>query len=247
MEFKKTALITGAAKGIGRQIAIDMAKLGYNICINYNTSKDEAINLLNELMSNNYSAIIYKADVSDRLQVDNMIDNIITNFGSLDVVINNSGIAQYKLFTDISEEDMHNMINTSIMGTFNVTQSALKKYMLHKKQGAIINISSIWGMVGAACEVHYSTVKAGIIGMTKALAKELALSNITVNAVTPGIIDTDMIRGFNKEEINDMIEQIPLNRLGNTCDVSGIVCFLASNQARYITGQVISPNGGLVI
>lgn len=245
--MKKTILVTGASRGIGREIANTFAKDNYNVCINYNNSVKEALELENNLKCEGYSVIAFKCNVANRVEVDNMIDFVLANFGTIDVLVNNAGIADYKLFTDITEEDMKNMIDTSLMGTFNVTQSVLKKCMINQKAGTIINISSIWGMVGASCEVHYSMVKSGIIGFTKALAKELGLSNITVNAVAPGVIDTDMMKDFSAEEINSIKEEIPLNRIGNVEDVAGVVKFLASDSASYITGQVISPNGGMVV
>ncbi len=243
--MNKTVLVTGGAKGIGRQIVIDFAKLGYNVCINYNTSEMQAKQLVKEL--SNYNIITYKCDIKDRVKVDNMVDYVITNFGGIDILVNNAGIAQYKLFTDLTSDDMENMVNTSIIGTFNVTQSVLKKSMIKKNSGRIINISSIWGMVGASCEVAYSTVKAGIIGFTKSLAKELSMSNITVNSVAPGVIETDMIKGFNNDEITEIKNEIPQNRIGTVKDVSNCVLFLASDTSSYITGQVISPNGGIVM
>ena len=157
------------------------------------------------------------------------------------------GISEYKLFIDLTYDDVVRMLNTSIVGTFNVTQEVLKKSMIKEKNGKIINISSIWGISGASLEVNYSTAKAGIIGMTKALAKELAPSNITVNAVAPGAIYTDMLNDLTDEDIKNLENEIPLGRIGNTNDISGCVYFLASEDARYITGQVISPNGGFVI
>lgn len=247
--MNKTILITGAAKGIGAAIAKEFAILNtYNICINYNTSEKEAIELKKELEEKyNINVEIYKADISNREEVDNMIDKILSKFSSIDVLVNNAGICEYKLFTDITLDDMNKMIDTSIIGNFNVTQSVLKKYMINQKQGNIINISSIWGMVGSSCEVNYSTSKAAIIGMSKALAKELSLSNIRVNVVAPGVIYTDMMKGFSDEELEMIKEDIPMNRIGETKDVAGVVKFLASDDAKYITGQVISPNGGYVM
>lgn len=245
--MRKTILVTGASRGIGREIASTFAKDNYNVCINYNNSVKEAIELENNLKHEGYSIISFKCNVANREEVDNMVDFVLANFGTVDVLVNNAGIADYKLFTDITEENMKNMIDTSLMGTFNVTQSVLKKCMINQKSGKIINISSIWGMVGASCEVHYSMVKSGIIGFTKALAKELGLSNIIVNAVAPGVIDTDMMKDFSEEDMNNIKEEIPLNRIGNVEDVAGVVKFLASDSASYITGQVISPNGGMVV
>ena len=176
-----------------------------------------------------------------------MVDYVIGTFGNIDVLINNAGISEYKLFTDITQEDMEKMVNVNILGVFNTTQSVLKKSMLSRKDGTIINISSIWGMVGASLEVAYSTTKAAIIGMSKALAKELAPWNITVDVVAPGAISTDMISSLSKEDLEVLKEEIPLGKIGNVEDVAASVKFLASYEARYITGQVISPNGGLVI
>ena len=247
--MKKTIVITGAAKGIGAAIAEEFAiTKEYNVCINYNTSQTEATELkkyLEEKYSINVE--IYKADVSNREEVDKMMDSILSRFYSIDVVVNNAGICEYKLFNDISLDDMQKMLNINVVGNFNIIQSALKKYMLNKKDGSIINISSIWGMVGASCEVNYSTSKAAIIGMSKALAKELALSNIRVNVVAPGVIYTDMMKGFSKEELDMIKEDIPMNRIGETKEVASVVKFLASDDSKYITGQVISPNGGYVI
>ena len=228
--MNKTVIITGAAKGIGRAIAEEKAK-----------------ELCQELAKDGCSVIIYKADVTNRQEVDKMVDYVIGTFGNIDVLINNAGISEYKLFTDITQEDMEKMVNVNILGVFNTTQSVLKKSMLSRKDGTIINISSIWGMVGASLEVAYSTTKAAIIGMSKALAKELAPSNITVNVVAPGAISTDMISSLSKEDLEVLKEEIPLGKIGNVEDVAASVKFLASYEARYITGQVISPNGGLVI
>ncbi len=245
--MNKTVIITGAAKGIGRAIAKDFAYSGYNVCINYNTSENEAKELCSELAKNGCNVIIYKADITKREEVDKMVEYVIGTFGNIDVLVNNAGISEYKLFIDISEEELQRMLNVNIMGTFNMSQSVLKKSMLPRKDGTIINISSIWGMVGASLEVAYSTSKAAIIGMSKALAKELAPSNITVNVVAPGAISTDMLATLSDEDMKVLKDEIPLGKIGNVEDVAASVKFLASYEARYITGQVISPNGGLVI
>lgn len=245
--MSKTVIITGAAKGIGKAIAKNFAYSGYNVCINYNTSEGEAKELCSELAKDGCNVIICKADITDRQQVDKMVDTVISTFGNIDVLVNNAGISEYKLFIDIDEKDLQRMLNVNILGTFNMCQSVLKKSMLPRKDGTIINISSIWGMVGASLEVAYSTSKAAIIGMSKALAKELAPSNITVNVVAPGAISTDMLKELSDEDMKVLEEEIPLGKIGKVEDVAATVKFLASYEARYITGQVISPNGGLVI
>ncbi len=245
--MSKTIIITGAAKGIGRAIAKDFAYSGYNVCVNYNTSEKEAKELCDELAKAGCSVIIYKADITKRDEVDKMVDYVIGTFGNIDVLVNNAGISEYKLFVDISQQELERMLNVNILGTFNMTQSVLKKSMLPRKDGTIINISSIWGMVGASLEVAYSTSKAAIIGMSKALAKELAPSNITVNVVAPGAISTDMLSTLSDEDMKVLKDEIPLGKIGAVEDVAASVKFLASYEARYITGQVISPNGGLVI
>ena len=245
--MSKTIIITGAAKGIGRAIAKDFAYSGYNVCVNYNTSEKEAKELCDELAKAGCSVIIYKADITKRDEVDKMVDYVIGTFGNIDVLVNNAGISEYKLFVDISQQELERMLNVNILGTFNMTQSVLKKSMLPRKDGTIINISSIWGMVWASLEVAYSTSKAAIIGMSKALAKELAPSNITVNVVAPGAISTDMLSTLSDEDMKVLKDEIPLGKIGAVEDVAASVKFLASYEARYITGQVISPNGGLVI
>ncbi len=245
--MSKTVVITGAAKGIGKAIAKTFAYSGYNVCINYNTSEEEAKSLCEELAKDGCNVIICKADVTDKKQVDKMIDTVIASFGNIDVLVNNAGISEYKLFIDIDEKDLKRMLDVNILGTFNMTQAVLKKSMLPRKDGTIINISSIWGMVGASLEVAYSTSKAAIIGMSKALAKELAPSNITVNVVAPGAISTDMLKELSDEDMKVLQDEIPLGKIGRVEDVAATVKFLASYEARYITGQVISPNGGLVI
>lgn len=245
--MSKTVIVTGGAKGIGAAIVKEFALHGYNVCINYNTSEKKANELKKELLEQGCNVETFCANVSDRQKVDEMIDFVIKRFGSIDVVVNNAGICEYKLFTDITNEDLDKMYNSTVVGTFNVTQSALKKYMINKKDGVIINIASIWGMVGASCEVNYSTAKSAIIGMTKALAKELGPSNIRVNAIAPGAIYTDMMADLSEETIESFKEEIPLNRIGKVEDISGIVAFLVSEKGSYITGQVISPNGGVVI
>jgi 3-oxoacyl-[acyl-carrier protein] reductase len=240
--MNKTVLITGGAKGIGKQIAIDFNNAGYNVCITYNTSEKDA-----EILSKDYGIDIYKVDVNDISNVSDTINNIVKKYSKIDVLINNAGICQEKLFVDITYEDWDKMINTNLTSMFVVTKLALEKTMLHEKNGSIINISSIWGITGGSCEVHYSASKAGVIGFTKALAKELGLSNITVNSIAPGATDTDMLKIFDKSDIDNLKNEIPLNRIGNPSDISGMAVFLAGDSARYITGQVITIDGGMCI
>ncbi|KMT22458.1 elongation factor P 5-aminopentanone reductase [Clostridium cylindrosporum] len=242
----KTVLITGASRGIGAACAKLFSEKGYNVVINYNNSEDEALSLCESLENRGYSAKVFKANVCSREEVNSMIDFCIRNFGSIDVLINNAGISQEKLFIDITDEDWDNMMNSNLKSMFYCSQKALE-YMISEKKGKIINISSMWGMVGASCEVHYSVAKAGVIGMTKALAKEVGPSNIQVNAVAPGVIQTDMLKGFTEDDLNDLKYETPLMRLGTPEDVAKCVYFLASDDSDFITGQVISPNGGFVI
>ncbi len=244
--MNKTAIITGASKGIGRQMAKAFAENGYNLLINYNNSKKEAEELCQQLNSKGIIAYAYRADVSDRKQVDSMVEFCIKRFRNIDLLINNAGVAQSILFTDITQDDWKRMIDINLTGVFNCTQSVVK-YMISEKKGKIINISSIWGMVGGSCEVHYSTVKAGIIGFTKALAKELGPSNIQVNSIAPGVIQTDMLKGLNDKDLEELKYDTPLMRLGTADDIAECALFLASDKADFITGQVISPNGGFVI
>ncbi len=243
----ETVLITGGARGIGKKIAEDFATLGYNVCINYNKSEKEASILKEELASMGYSVLMCKADISKENEAREMIDTILKTFGKIDILVNNAGICNYELFTDISYDNIKKIIDTNLLGTINVTKEVLKKSMIKNQSGNIINMSSIWGIVGGSCEVVYSMTKAGIIGFTKALAKEVSLSNIRVNAVAPGVIDTDMLSNLNKEDIDNLKEQIPLNKIGTKEDVSNVVLFLSSNKSKYITGQVISPNGGFIM
>ncbi|MCC0635554.1 MULTISPECIES: elongation factor P 5-aminopentanone reductase [unclassified Clostridioides] len=242
----KTVLVTGGSRGIGRAISKIFAKDGYNVLINFNKSENEAKELYTVLNEKGFSVKLFKANISNREEVENMIDYCIKEFGGLDVLINNAGISQDKLFTDITDEDWDNMMNINLKGSFYCSQIALK-YMISEKKGNIINISSIWGISGASCEVHYSVSKAGIIGMTKALAKEVAPSNIRVNSIAPGVINTDMLSEYNEDEIDVLVEETPLMRLGTPEDIANCAIFLASDKSSFITGQVISPNGGFVI
>ncbi len=245
MNNKKCALVTGGAKGIGEAICRTLAEDGYNIAINYNSSYDEAVKL-KEILSDVTQVEIFKADVSDSQQVNAMFDAVEKLFGGVDLLVNNAGIAGQVLFTDITDDMWQRMIGVNLTGAFNCCRRALPS-MINNKSGNIINIASMWGEVGASMEVHYSAAKAGLIGLTKALAKEVGLSGVRVNAVSPGVVITDMMSTFSDEDKASLKEETPLNVLGEASDIADAVSFLASDKARFITGQVLSVNGGFVI
>lgn len=238
--MEKIALVTGASRGIGREIALNLAKKGYKVIANYNKSKQKAI----ELEKENENIEIYQADISLREEVQKMIKYIIYKYNKIDILINNAGISETKMFTDVTDDDWNKMIRNNLYSAFCVTQE-VSKNMIHWKQGCIINISSIWGIVGASCETIYSITKAGIDAMTKSLAKELGPSNIRVNSIAPGFIDTDMNKMYNEQEINDIKNEIPLERVGKTIDIAKCINWLIDDE--YTTGQIISINGGWII
>ena len=240
----KVAIVTGGAKGIGAEIVRTLAENGYIVILNYNNSKVQAEELKNEMLQKGFNIEVVKADVSNRNEVNSLIEFAIKKFKKIDILVNNAGISLEGLFTDVSEEMWQKIINVNLNSVFNCTQEVLK-YMIKEKSGRIINISSIWGETGASCEVAYSTTKAAINGMTKALAKEVGLSNIRVNAIAPCIINTDMNSRLSYEELEQIKEQIPLNRIGNTKDIARCVKWLVEDE--YTTGQIISINGGWYI
>lgn len=239
--MNKVIIITGASKGIGREIAKEIAKQGHIIIANYNKSAKEILELKKELEEKNIKIEIFKADVSKKEEVSKLVNYVIEKYKKIDVLINNAGISQIKEFTQITDEDWNNMINTNLNSVFYMSQETCKN-MIHNKKGCIINISSIWGTIGASCEVHYSVSKAGVDALTKSLAKELGPSNIRVNSIAPGIIDTEMNKHLTKEEIEYLKEEIPLERIGKTQDIARCVKWLIEDE--YTTGQVISINGG---
>lgn len=237
----KVVIVTGGSRGIGAQIVRDLAKLGYTVILNYNKSKECAKTIQDELKQQGFYVDIFKADVSKKEEAEDLVKFTLNKYGKIDVLINNAGISQSKLFTDITDEDWLNMINTNLNSAFYCTRETVKN-MIHNKQGLVINISSIWGITGASCEVHYSTAKAGLIGFTKALAKELGPSNIRVNAIAPGIIDTEMNSEYSKEDVEELKKEIPLEKIGTTTSISKCVKWLIEDD--YTTGEIISINGG---
>lgn len=233
-------LVTGASRGIGKEIARKMAEKGNSVIANYNKSEKEA----EKLQKENDNIEIYKADVSNRTEVHKMIQNILKKYGKIDVMINNAGISEEKMFIDVTDEDWNKVINTNLYSVFCAIQEALPN-MISRKQGCIINISSVWGIVGASCECVYAVSKAGIDAITKSLAKELGPSNIRINSIAPGIIDTDMNKNLTKQELEEIKNEIPLERIGKTDSIAKCVEWLIEDE--YTTGQVISINGGWII
>ena len=241
--MKKVALVTGGAKGIGSAIVKRLVNDGYKVAFTYNSSEEKALKLCADMGA---GCKAYKLDITDSNAVKTVVDDIEKNFGEIAILVNNAGVAEQALFTDITDDMWHRMIETNLSGAFYCSRAVLK-YMINRKSGKIINISSIWGETGGSCEAHYSASKAGLIGMTKALAKEVGLSGITVNSVSPGVILTDMTSHFDEETMNALKEETPLNKIGTPEDVAGAVAFLCSKDADFITGQNLSVNGGMNI
>ncbi len=238
------AIVTGGAKGIGRAIVEMLAEQNIKVVLNYKTSDQQAKQIKQELCKKGCKVEIYKADVSKKTEVEKLIKYTKETYGKIDILINNAGISKWQLFTEITEEEWNEVISNNLNSVFYMTQEVLKDMIINKK-GCIINISSIWGITGASCEVAYSVSKAGIDGLTKALAKEIAPCNIRINSIAPGYIMTDMNKNLTKQEIEDIKTQIPLGRLGETKDIAKCVKWLIEDE--YTTGQIISPNGGWVI
>lgn len=244
--MRKTALITGATRGIGKQIALKLAKENYNIIINYRTRNEELESTIKEIESNNVECLALQGDVSKYEDCENIVKQTIEKFGKIDVLVNNAGITKDMLLMRMKKEDFQSVIDVNLVGTFNVTKNVIP-YMMKAHTGRIINISSVVGVTGNAGQTNYSASKAGIIGFTKSLAKEVASRNILVNAIAPGFIETDMT-SILKEEIKENIaNQIPLKKMGTAQDVANLVKFLSSDDSSYITGQVINVDGGMVM
>ena len=244
--MSKVAFITGATRGIGRAIALELAKEGYNIALNYRTENEALESLKKEISDIGVECYPVQGDVSKAEDSERMTKEIIEHFEQIDVLVNNAGITKDKLIQRMKEEEFTDVINVNLVGTFNITKNVIK-YMTKKRYGKIINISSVVGISGNAGQSNYAASKAGIIGFTKSIAKELASRNITANAVAPGFIQTDMTNVL-KDEIKEAIEgTIPLKRLGTAEDVAKVVKFLASDDSNYITGQVINVDGGMLM
>lgn len=242
--MSKVVIVTGASRGIGRNIAYNLAVNGYRVIANYNNSENEALKLKQQLEEKGIDIDLFKANVSKRSEVKKLIDFVIGRYNRIDVLINNAGIAQEKLFTDITDEDFDKMMKVNLYSAFYATQETVR-YMLKEHNGCIINISSIYALTGGSCEVHYSMSKAGIDGMTKSLARELGPSNIRVNSIAPGAIDTDMNSYLTDEDWKQVLEETPLKKIGYPIDITRCVKWLIEDE--FTTGQVISPNGGMVI
>lgn len=244
MKMTKNALVTGASRGIGRRIALQLAEDSFNVAVNYAGSKDKAEAVVEEIKAQGVESFAIQADVSDSDAVKSMIKEVVDQFGSIDTLVNNAGIVRDNLLMRMKEKDWDAVINTNLKGTFNCIQK-VTPHMLRQKQGSIVNLTSIVGEIGNPGQANYVASKAGVIGLTKSAAKELASRNITVNAVAPGFIVSDMTDALSDEVKDQMLQNIPLSRLGEDTDIANTVSFLASDRAKYITGQVINVNGGM--
>lgn len=245
--FGKVALITGSARGIGKAIALELANHGANIVINDIVTKNEIDKTLEEIKQINDKALGIRADITVFNEVENMVKEIINKFGKIDILVNNAGITRDSFLIRMKEEDWDAVIRINLKGTFNCSKAVAKYMMRQKSNDKIVNISSVIGLVGNIGQTNYAASKAGIIGLTKSMAKELALRNINVNAIAPGFIETDMTKKLPEKVIKDLQQQIPLKRLGIVEDVAKTVYFLVSDAANYITGQVINVDGGMVM
>ena len=242
----KVALVTGGSRGIGKSIAIELAKNGANVAINYASNSEKAEEVVEEMKSLGVNAISVKADVSSEEDVKNLMKTIEGELGKIEILVNNAGITRDNLLIRMKTEDFEDVLDVNLMGTFHCTK-AVSRAMMKKRYGKIINITSVVGIIGNAGQGNYSASKAGVIGFTKSMAKELGSRGIRVNAVAPGFIDTEMTQVLSEELKDKMIDNIPLGKLGNTQDVANVVAFLASERSDYITGQVISVDGGMAI
>lgn len=242
----KVAIVTGGATGIGKSISLTLARNGATVIVNYNSSKDSALELVNELKNEGHSCDMIQANIASYEDSFKLIDYVISKYSKIDILVNNAGITKDNLLLRMSEEEFDQVIDTNLKGTFNTSKHAIK-YMSKQRYGKIINISSIVGLIGNAGQANYAASKAGIIGMSKSMARELAKRNITCNVVCPGFIRTKMTDVLDESLVNQMLNNIPLNRLGDPVDVANLVLFLASDLSNYITGQTINVDGGMVM
>ncbi len=244
--MSNTVIITGASGGIGGAIARKFAANGWNVGLMYNASLTDAQALESELKTYGVNVYSGKCDISDTKQVENYFNCVKKSLGTIDALVNNAGVALQKLFTDVTDEEAQKIFDINVKGTFSCAKAVLPD-MINNKKGKIVNISSMWGLCGASCEVHYSASKAAVIGFTKALAKEVAPSSVNVNCVAPGLITTKMNSNISADDLKAFIDEIPLMRAGDGTDVANAVYFLCSAESDYITGQVISVDGGMII
>lgn len=240
----KTALVTGASRGIGRSIAIKLAQLGASVIVNYSGNKTRAEETAAEIQSVGSEALIWQCDISNEKAVQEMVKESIAHFGKIDIVVNNAGITRDSLLMRMKEEDWDAVLNTNLKGVFLVTKAVLRP-MMRQKQGRIINVASVVGILGNPGQANYVAAKAGVIGLTKATAREVASRGITVNAVAPGFIVTDMTDQLSDDVKDKMKQEIPLRQLGSPDDIAGVVAFLASDDSKYMTGQTLSIDGGM--
>ncbi|WP_110112865.1 3-oxoacyl-[acyl-carrier-protein] reductase [Bacillus sp. CGMCC 1.16541] len=242
----KVALVTGGSRGIGRAVALELGKLGAKVIVNYAGSEAKALEVVDAIKASGSDAIAIQADVASGESVQNMVKEAISTFGSLDILVNNAGITRDNLLMRMKEDEWDDVISTNLKGVFLCTK-AVTRQMMKQRHGRIINISSIVGVSGNAGQANYVAAKSGVIGLTKTTAKELASRNITVNAVAPGFISTDMTDKLSEEVKQEMLKQIPLARFGDPSDIAKVVAFLASDDSRYVTGQTIHVDGGMVM
>lgn len=243
MRLISTVLVTGASGDIGKSIVKAFFEKGHNVVINYNTNKESAESLCNELDKRGQRAMIVKADVSSERQVKKMFEKAIKKFGTVDILVNNAAFSSVKMLCDVDSKEWNKTLDTNLKGAYFCINEAVP-CMLQNKWGRIINISSVWASKGASCEAHYSASKAGLEGLSKSMAKELSLSGITVNCVSPGLIDTKMNNHLSRKEFDEVVSEIPVQRAGTPEDVANVVLFLAKEQSSYITGQTICVDGG---
>lgn len=242
----KTALVTGGSRGIGAATALELARAGYAVAVNYRENAEKAAGIVKSIASGGGRAMAVSADISNSAAVARMFEEIRAQFGGVDLLVNNAGVSYIGLLQDMSDADINRLISVNLVGAMLCSREAVKD-MLHQKSGVIINVASMWGEVGASCEAVYSAAKAGLIGFTKALAKELGPSGIRVNCVSPGVIRTDMNSELTEDVIAELRKDTPLLRIGTPEDVAQAIAFLASERASFITGQTLPVNGGIII